>query len=82
MKKVHVNDKEIVLFQSCLVGGLYYLQQQQAAVMRFKRDHPVLSMILMVTIFHYLAYKFASIIVILMGIALPVTFVIVHAALR
>jgi len=71
-----------IILLSCLVGGLYYLQQQQAAVMRFKRDHPVLSMILMVTIFHYLAYKFASIIVILMGIALPVTFVIVHAALR
>jgi len=71
-----------IILMGLLFGGVAYLQQQQEAVKRFKRDHPMLTFTLMVLISHWLVFKLGSIVVILMGIALPVTFVIIHSSLR
>jgi len=71
-----------IILMACLFGGLSYLQTRQEAFHRFKRDHPVATFVLGVLTSHYLVYKLGSIAVILLGIALPVTFVLVHASLR
>lgn len=71
-----------IILMGLLFGGLAYLQHQQEAVKRFKRDHPAITFIGGIFFSHYLVYKLGSIIVILMGIALPVTFVIIHSSLR
>jgi len=71
-----------IILMGLLFGGVAYLQQQQEAVKRFKRDHPMLTFTMMVLISHWLVFKLGSIVVILMGIALPVTFVIIHSSLR
>jgi len=79
----HPQTMAIGLILFALMFGLFwYAQQQQQAVLQFKREHPFISFVLIVTVCHYLIYKSGALIVVCLGIALPITFAIVHASLR
>merc|ERR1719414_155365 len=71
----------LILFGT-MFGLFWYAQQQKAAVHQFKRDHPIISFVVLVTVCHYLIYKMGALIVVCLGIALPIAFTIIHASLR
>ena len=61
---------------------MHALAQRQIAVQRFKRDHPLLVTMIILITGHYLIYKLSSIMVFILGLLLPILFIVLHASCR
>ena len=63
-------------------GVLYYMSSQQSQVKTVKKEHPTLVMLATFCLGYFFIYQSGCILVFLMGVMLPIKFVIVHASLR
>ena len=70
------------IFQIFAFGLMSTLARRRIAIRNFQRDHPLLVTLIVLLIGHWLIYKLASILVILLGLLLPITFMIIHASCR
>ena len=69
-------------FQGALFSLSLYLQSQKQEVRQFKEQHPAVVFIGIVLVSYYLIYKLGSILVVMFGVMLPISFIILHASLR
>ena len=58
------------------------LARRRTAIKDFQKEHPLLVTLIVLLIGHWLIYKLASILVILLGLLLPISFMIIHASCR
>merc|ERR1719233_285082 len=63
-------------------GLLYYMSSKQAQVKTVKKEHPTMVMFATFSLGYFFIYQSGCILVFLMGVMLPIVFVIVHASLR
>ncbi len=75
--------KKVPFFPQAFAFGLsIVLQNHQAEVRNFKRDHPLVVTSACFALGYYLIYKLTSVAVFLSGVMLPIAFMLVHASLR
>ncbi|KAK7080599.1 PRA1 protein 3 [Halocaridina rubra] len=60
----------------------YYLTNNKQPAVQFKKDHPVLSLIVLVMGIYFIVYLLGSVVVFLMGILLPIVVIFIHASMR
>ncbi|XP_064473444.1 PRA1 family protein 3-like isoform X2 [Ornithodoros turicata] len=63
-------------------GLFYYITNSKRAAMRFKRDHPVISVLVILMCGYLIVYMLGSVMVFLFGILLPIMLVFIHASMR
>ena len=63
-------------------GGFVYITNNQAGMRRIKRNHPALSIAIIVAMGYAVMYLLGSVLVFLFGIAMPLLVILVHASLR
>nr|CAH7727019.1 unnamed protein product [Callosobruchus chinensis] len=59
-----------------------YVTNEQVAAARFKKNHPIVSILLIFSGLYLLAYMLQSLLVFSLGILLPATATFIHASLR
>ncbi|CAG9861354.1 unnamed protein product [Phyllotreta striolata] len=59
-----------------------YVTNEKASAARFKRNHPIISIIVIFAGAYFIAYMLQSLMVFLLGILLPVAAIFLHASLR
>ena len=69
-------------FQIFAFGFMSTLARRRTAIKDFQKEHPLLVTLIVLLIGHWLIYKLASILVILLGLLLPICFMIIHASCR
>ena len=67
---------------SVILAGFLYAQRQQAGLARFKRQHPVMTSVGVFASGYFVIYQMGYIVVFLLGVVLPLAFVILHASFR
>lgn len=67
---------------SAAFGIFVYCTNSQWTARRFKRNHPVISLIIIVAAGYLLVYMFGAVIVFMFGIAFPLLLTMIHASLR
>ncbi|XP_076469636.1 PRA1 family protein 2-like [Babylonia areolata] len=67
---------------SVAFGGYVYTTNYQGQARRFKRNHPLFSILIVLAAGYLLVYMFGAVIVFLFGIAFPLLLIIIHASLR
>lgn len=60
----------------------YYVTNSKRSATRFKRDHPILSLLVIFSGGYFIVYMFGSVVVFLFGILLPILVVFTHASMR
>ncbi|XP_037077659.1 PRA1 family protein 3-like [Pollicipes pollicipes] len=60
----------------------YHITNRKAMATRFKRDHPLLSLLLFLAGGSFIVYMLGSVMVFLFGICLPTLVMLVHASMR
>ncbi|XP_071532816.1 PRA1 family protein 3 [Panulirus ornatus] len=63
-------------------GLFYYLTNNKQPAVQFKKDHPVVSLIILILGIYFIVYLLGSVVVFLMGIFLPILVIFVHASMR
>jgi len=71
-----------ILIMIFVFGLMSTLARRRIAIRDFQRQHPLLVTLIVLLIGHWLIYKLASILVILLGLLLPISFMIIHASCR
>eukprot|EP00090_Calanus_glacialis_P016538 TRINITY_DN2587_c0_g1_i3.p1 TRINITY_DN2587_c0_g1~~TRINITY_DN2587_c0_g1_i3.p1 ORF type:complete len:182 (-),score=56.25 TRINITY_DN2587_c0_g1_i3:262-807(-) len=71
-----------ILTMCAIFGLLYYMSNKQTQVKTVKKEHPTLVMLATFCAGYFFIYQSGCILVFLMGVMLPIVFVIVHASLR
>lgn len=69
-------------FQGFAFAFSVFLQEKKVQVKQFKRDHPLMVTVVVFSVGYYLIYKLSSVAVFLLGIVLPILFIIIHASFR
>ncbi|CAG2217015.1 PRA1 family protein 2-like [Mytilus galloprovincialis] len=67
---------------SVAFGVFVYCTNSQFTARRFKQDHPLISVLIVLAVGYLLVYMIGAVIVFMFGIAFPLLLVIVHASLR
>lgn len=67
---------------SVAFGLFYYITYDRRPGHKFKREHPLISVIVVFTGGYFIVYMLGSVVVFLMGILLPVVVVFIHASMR
>ncbi|ESO95833.1 hypothetical protein LOTGIDRAFT_188561 [Lottia gigantea] len=67
---------------SVAFGGFVYSTNNQWKARKFKRDHPLVSVVLILVGGYLLVYMFGAVIVFIFGIAFPLLLILIHASLR
>ncbi|WAR24986.1 PRAF2-like protein [Mya arenaria] len=67
---------------SIAFGGFVYCTSSQYKARRFKRDHPIVSVLLILLAGYILVYAVGAVIVFMFGIAFPMMLILMHASLR
>jgi len=65
-----------------MLAIFYYITNKKAMASQFKRDHPLLSVTLILSGGYFIVYMLGSVMVFMFGICLPLLAVLVHASLR
>ncbi|XP_077539683.1 PRA1 family protein Jwa isoform X2 [Haemaphysalis longicornis] len=60
----------------------YYITNSRRAATQFKRDHPVLSVFVILLGGYFIVHVLNSVVVFLFGILLPIALVFIHASMR
>ncbi|XP_069936614.1 PRA1 family protein 3 [Cherax quadricarinatus] len=63
-------------------GLFYYLTNNKQPAVAFKKDHPIISLIILILGVYFIVYLLGSVVVFLMGILLPIMVIFVHASMR
>ncbi|KAH8020561.1 hypothetical protein HPB51_002510 [Rhipicephalus microplus] len=63
-------------------GLFYYITNSKRAAIKFKRDHPILSILIILTGGYFIVHVLGSVVVFLFGILLPIVLVFIHASMR
>ncbi|XP_050414455.1 PRA1 family protein 3 [Patella vulgata] len=67
---------------SVAFGGFVYSTNNQWKARKFKRDHPLISVVVILVGGYLLVYMFGAVIVFMFGIAFPLLLILIHASLR
>ncbi|CAG9820617.1 unnamed protein product [Phaedon cochleariae] len=59
-----------------------YVTNEQQSAARFKRNHPVISVLIIFAGGYFVAYMLQSLLIFILGILLPITAIFIHASLR
>ncbi|XP_064605558.1 PRA1 family protein 3-like [Liolophura sinensis] len=62
--------------------GFVYCTNTQWRAKRFKRDHPIISVMIVLVGGYLVVYMFGAVIVFMFGVALPLLLILIHASLR
>ncbi|XP_045477377.1 PRA1 family protein 3 [Harmonia axyridis] len=65
-----------------IFGVFVYITNERAAASQFKRNHPIISILLILVGGYFVTYMLRSLLVFMFGILLPVFAIFVHASLR
>lgn len=65
-----------------VLGLFFYITNERAAAAEFKRQHPIVSLLLILSGIYFICYMFKSLLIFLLGIFLPFSITFVHASLR
>lgn len=66
-----------------IIFGLgMYAVQQKVEIQRFKEQHPALMNVGLFVCAYFLIYQLGCIVVFLLGVMLPIAFVLIHSSLR
>ncbi|XP_060075634.1 PRA1 family protein 2-like [Ylistrum balloti] len=63
-------------------GAFVYCTNSQFTARRFKRDHPLISILIVLATGYVLVYLIGAVIVFMFGIAFPLLLILLHASLR
>ncbi|XP_065288439.1 PRA1 family protein 3 isoform X1 [Dermacentor albipictus] len=63
-------------------GLFYYVTNSKRAATKFKRDHPILSILIILAGGYFIVHVLGSVVVFLFGILLPIMLVFIHASMR
>ncbi|XP_077487625.1 PRA1 family protein Jwa isoform X1 [Amblyomma americanum] len=63
-------------------GLFYYITNSKSAATQFKRDHPVISVLIILSGGYFIVHFFGSVVVFLFGILMPIMLVFLHASMR
>ncbi|XP_041347870.1 PRA1 family protein 3-like [Gigantopelta aegis] len=63
-------------------GGYVYGTNNQWKARQFKREHPMVSMVIILAAGYLLVYMLGAVIVFMFGIAFPLLLILIHASLR
>lgn len=63
-------------------GLFYYVTNAKRSATKFKRDHPVISLLIIFSLGYIIVYMLRAVLVFLFGVMLPVSLMFVHASLR
>jgi len=72
----------VVFFQVSVAFLAAYAHASRAEVKQFKQDHPSLFTLACVTLVSFVVHQLGVVIVFMLGVALPVAFILLHASLR
>ncbi|XP_060595348.1 PRA1 family protein 3-like [Ruditapes philippinarum] len=67
---------------SVAFGGFVYCTSSRWKARRFKRDHPIISVIVILLSGYLLVYMVGAVIVFMFGIAFPLLLILMHASFR
>jgi len=71
-----------IITMALIFGLLYYLSFNQVPVKNFKKNHPMVAMMSTFCVGYFLIYQIGCVIAFLLGVMMPVVFIVVHASLR
>lgn len=71
-----------IITMASIFGVLYYLSFNQLPVKNFKKAHPMVVMISTFCVGYFLIYQIGCVIAFLLGVMMPVVFIVAHASLR
>ena len=71
-----------IITMTSIFGLLYYLSFNKVQVKNFKKSHPMLVMVTTFCVGYFLVYQIGCVIAFLLGVMMPVVFIVVHASLR
>ncbi|CAI9721935.1 Hypothetical predicted protein [Octopus vulgaris] len=63
-------------------GGFVFCTNNQWKSRKFKRDHPIISVLIVLGAGYLLVYMLGAVIVFLLGVAFPLMLILLHASLR
>lgn len=65
-----------------LFGLLIYITNERFVAVQFKKNHPIITVVFVLTGGYFVAYMLKYLIVFLLGIILPVSVTFIHASFR
>ncbi|XP_044759223.1 PRA1 family protein 3 [Coccinella septempunctata] len=65
-----------------IFGVFVYITNERAAAAQFKRNHPIISLLLILVGGYFITYMLRSLLVFMFGILLPVFAIFIHSSLR
>ncbi|GFT77851.1 PRA1 family protein 3 [Nephila pilipes] len=71
-----------ILAVGAVFGLFCYVTNSKRSATKFKRDHPVLSLLVIFSGGYFVVYMLGSVLVFLFGIMLPVLLIFIHSSLR
>lgn len=71
-----------LILMSLSFGISFLLQNHQLEVRNFRQQHPLIVTFACFTLGYYLIYKLTSVAVFILGILMPILFIIIHASMR
>jgi len=71
-----------IIIMASIFGLLYYLSFNQAPVKNMKKNHPMVVMVTTFCLGYFLIYSIGCVIAFLLGVMMPIVFIVVHASLR
>ncbi|XP_069693017.1 PRA1 family protein 3 isoform X3 [Periplaneta americana] len=71
-----------MLAMSVAFGLFYYLTNAKRSATRFKKDHPIISVLVVLGGGYFIVYMLGSVVVFLFGILLPIVVSFIHASMR
>ncbi|GIY53327.1 PRA1 family protein 3 [Caerostris darwini] len=71
-----------ILAVGAVFGLFCYVTNAKRSATKFKKDHPVISLLVIFSGGYFVVYMLGSVLVFLFGIMLPVVLIFIHASLR
>ncbi|GFS58176.1 PRA1 family protein 3 [Trichonephila inaurata madagascariensis] len=71
-----------ILAVGAVFGLFCYVTNSKRSATKFKRDHPVLSLLVIFSGGYFVVYMLGSVLIFLFGIMLPVVLIFIHSSLR
>merc|ERR1719412_1307463 len=71
-----------LFFMAFAFGLCSFFESKKVELRNFKRNHPLIMTLICFSVGYYMIYKLASVAVLLLGVILPIVFMLVHASLR
>jgi len=71
-----------IITMASIFGLLYYLSFNKDPVKNFKKNHPMVVMLSTFCFGYFLIYQIGCVIAFILGVMMPVVFIVVHASLR